>query len=656
MKGAGQTDSLFLRGDVRNYRDSIVFRWNVTGGLDYILLSESEIEIQKKVSGKYERIGLMKPLDAESWGESIPRHEIEELQANAALFTLKKLANEKNTDLFGTLRNQESINMLWANLSLQADLSPHLAKKLNLRYTHLPSNTGEEMKYRLFVRTDRALSDTLYYNLGGEINQKNPLHGFSAVGKESKVALNWVAEPKYSAYFVLKSGIDNWKPVTLNESALLVPADANKTMYYSDSVRNYRKADYSIMAIDLFGDTSYSRQISRSWGVDQTPPEPPFDMKITERKDKTLKIQWKVSDPVGDEAGFKLGVKYDRNDLYRLLSDTIYPYSQRELIVPMDTTASDFYFRLNLYDTAGNYSFGQAYHLREDHSAPAKPQGLTASVDSNGIVHLRWQHNSESDLDGYLIYFGNSLSQEISGIVNKPIRTNYYYDTLSLGLLNRKVYYTIEAVDRNFNRSGTCAPVAVLRPDTIRPVRPQIASYQSGDGVIRLKWNASSSFDVASHVVHRVDLSDRKSKKITADPGIDFLDSDVVPGKNYAYTIRATDSSGNRSDPSNEVVVGLPKLHYRAAVKVLMVEFDSVRGNVVLNWEYPDRDIDRITIYRGTKRDILSELPSTSNHIFGTTIDQNVVRGMTYFYAIKLYFTDGTETRMSPTVFIRTTD
>jgi hypothetical protein len=92
-----------------------------------------------------------------------------------------------------------------------------------------------------------------------------------------------------------------------------------------------------------------------------------------------------------------------------------------------------------------------------DGEAPNKPQGFTATAGDSKI-DVNWQANTESDLQGYLVYLDGAL------LTPTPItRTNYSI----VGLANGKTYHVnLAAVDNVGNRSlqayGYPKPFAVV--------------------------------------------------------------------------------------------------------------------------------------------------------------------------------------------------
>lgn len=63
---------------------------------------------------------------------------------------------------------------------------------------------------------------------------------------------------------------------------------------------------------------------------------------------------------------------------------------------------------------------------------------------------------------------------------------------------------------------------------------------------------------MAGYDVYR-DQADGYFKKIASgDPAPSYVDHDVSSGKSYSYYVRAVDTKGNASPPSNQVSATIP--------------------------------------------------------------------------------------------------
>lgn len=118
----------------------------------------------------------------------------------------------------------------------------------------------------------------------------------------------------------------------------------------------------------------------------------------------------------------------------------------------------------------------------------------------------------------------------------------------------------VEMNGRRFELRGELsAPATLLMADNFPPMAPTgLAAAPGAQGetpTIDLSWQASTETDLAGYNVYRREDSSesfvRITKTLALGPG--FSDATAVVGHTYTYRVTALDSSGNESQPSNEV-------------------------------------------------------------------------------------------------------
>ncbi|MBU6324545.1 MAG: hypothetical protein KJS92_03580, partial [Bacteroidetes bacterium] len=269
------------------------------------------------------------------------------------------------------------------------------------------------------------------------------------------------------------------------------------------------------------------------------------------------------------------------------------------------------------------------------------------TVNDSGIVTLRWKSNKESDLQGYLIYFSNSPKAEFSGLVNTPMEDTLFFDTLSLRMLNRDVYYGIEAVDHRMNRSGMTAMVKVLRPDTLPPVEPVFRSYQVGDSFIRLVWFPSSSIDVTNQLLTRQNSATGEIITLKFKPtDSSYTDDALEAGQLYKYNLFALDESNNRSPIGTTLELKTYRNTFLNPVKGFNAVYDSLSRVVIIRWEIPELPAKKTIIYKGSSPETVSATPIPVKEDEHEAFDLRPKTGTTY-YSVKIIFENGTQTLLS---------
>ena len=138
--------------------------------------------------------------------------------------------------------------------------------------------------------------------------------------------------------------------------------------------------------------------------------------------------------------------------------------------------------------------------------------------------------------------------------------------------LNRSYRYTVQLVEQ-VTLQGHVLEVAglpdssgvIAARDVFPPAVPlDLAAVANSDGgTIDLSWAASSDQDTAGYTVYRRDAASPEAPRRVSGtallPSPAWSDSSVKKGVHYAYSITATDESGNESARSAEVTETLPQ-------------------------------------------------------------------------------------------------
>jgi chitodextrinase len=199
------------------------------------------------------------------------------------------------------------------------------------------------------------------------------------------------------------------------------------------------------------------------------------------------------------------------------------------------------------FDRAGNRSAPSVSTcaLPPDLAAPSPPSRLVAAAGS-GQVELSWAP-SEDDVGvaGYEVLRG----EEVVATVAAP-------PAVEAGLPAREHCYRVRALDAAGNRSPPGGPACARVPDTTPPSRPEdLVAAAPGETAVVLRWQpAADDVGVAGYEVLRGEEVRARSRGPAA--GEDGLRA----ATEYCYRVRAFDSSGNRSKPSEPRCATTPDL------------------------------------------------------------------------------------------------
>ena len=176
---------------------------------------------------------------------------------------------------------------------------------------------------------------------------------------------------------------------------------------------------------------------------------------------------------------------------------------------------------------------------RADHIPPTVPAELTVTTAGDGQLDLKWRGSTDRTcLLGYRLYREEVQIGSAS--------TTTYSDS---GLSPSTYCYKVTAVDMAGNESGpgneACATV---HPDRTPPSRPgHLGARVFSPSQVHLTWQAAiDKVGVVNYQIYRDGLM---IEKITAPT---YLDIHLKMNTIYCYTVRAVDTAGNVSVPSEK--------------------------------------------------------------------------------------------------------
>jgi len=103
--------------------------------------------------------------------------------------------------------------------------------------------------------------------------------------------------------------------------------------------------------------------------------------------------------------------------------------------------------------------YGQKYTYQD--LAPKPPRNLTAAIDS-GLVHLKWNKNTEADFFRYRLYRDTvpDFIYDTTKII-AVVADSFYYDNLPEKYRAKDYYYKLTAIDSAYNQSAASEEVHV---------------------------------------------------------------------------------------------------------------------------------------------------------------------------------------------------
>lgn len=271
-------------------------------------------------------------------------------------------------------------------------------------------------------------------------------------------------------------------------------------------------------------------------------------------------------------------------------------------------------------------------------------------IDTNGVVHLRWNKNLERNIFGYRVLRANAADHEFAQLTGDVWRDTTFTDTVEVNTLTLYIYYRIAAVNNRYNHSELSPILALRRPDRVPPDAPVFTDVQVSDSAVMLKWAASTSEDMHSHVLYRrpADSASWSRLAVLSRTASEYVDKAVKQSVMYEYQIEAVDSSGLRAMALLSVQGRPYDTGVRPPVSGLNAQFDPLQNKIVLTWSYSTRKEEKFhfLIYRSAKGSPFNQfkaIPSGQQ----TFTDTELLGDGAYIYGVQVVADNGAQSRIS---------
>jgi len=291
-----------------------------------------------------------------------------------------------------------------------------------------------------------------------------------------------------------------------------------------------------------------------------------------------------------------------------------------------------------------------------DSVPPHKPVFISGEIDSLGVVTLDIELNTEKDLMGYRLFFANDDFHEFSVIregfnhldsMENSVQIQFL-DTVSLNTLTPYVYYRIKALDYNYNQSKFSEIIKVKRPDTIAPTTPVFKRVKVRMHEVELRFALSRSRDVVEQILYRKIKMEEEWEPLVKLKNEDtkYIDTNVVQGTMYTYSLRAKDDSDNYSDYA--VSVSAKPFDNGVRPIVVDIQISMEENKVMMQWEYPEKYLDVFfVVYKKDKYGTLREFRKVKEKLFSEQLTVG-----NYEYGFKAFTKDGGQSKISELISV----
>ena len=277
--------------------------------------------------------------------------------------------------------------------------------------------------------------------------------------------------------------------------------------------------------------------------------------------------------------------------------------------------------------------------LRLDRSLPVVKDLKT--INSMTEVALEWRPVIQNYVAGYRI-FRSENGKPFKLIKVIPDRYSAHYTDTDLRPNTTYVYkVSLFTKDGRVSLTNTTKPISTK--GTIQP--PVLVEVISDlPNRIKLLWRAHPNPIVTAYIVEKREVGKKHWKKVAILRNrltVEYIDTDVVPGREYAYRLRAKTFDGVVSAPSeaqNGHAKPLPKPITRINAT------DNMPKQIQITWNDPnegERKIDHYNIYSSSFKDgLYTKLASTKENSYVDHINKD---GAVRFYQVTAVDSDGLE-------------
>lgn len=490
-----------------------------------------------------------------------------------------------------------------------ADLSANAAAALGLSFYDKEVSAGHDYIYRLRLEGNKAGFgvDTvwLYVQYDGIPTPAVAVQSVSTASGHARVDVMWdkmVNAGFFTAFHVERSN-DNKNFIRLNELPLTTAMgdDQPEIHLYSDPTAEIGKTYYyRVMGITPFAELSAPGQSVAGMARDLEGPMPPKTTAV-EQRDNSFIISWEADQAniAPDATGWLVKRSISASGPFQSLHESVLPLRQRSFTDKNPVPVLTNYYRVYAVDTAGNETPGMIRAaVWVDSIPPAAPTGLTAKVDSAGIVNIYWNAGSEADLQGYRVFVRDDRNKDWYQLTSRPIVDNKFTDTVDLKSLSRSIQYTVVATDFHYNTSPYASAFTLKLPDLVAPSAPRWAPWTVEDDKVKLSWYPSASADVRAHRLVRTDDQGRLSLYRDFKPSENNFLTSIAAGLPASFALMAIDSAGNVSDTvflRNVVSVYVDKL---PAIREFRAKVVDAQKAIQLEWTYDSGFEGSFLLYR----------------------------------------------------------
>jgi uncharacterized protein len=598
-------------------------------------------------------LGNFKTLSLEEWETQLGVQDTVAAMAAQAYYGNEDTRAMKATSMSAAKQIEEQQAIRHAMGMLAADLSRNAAIGLGLYHFDESVSAGQNYIYRVIIENTGADlgadTATVVVSFTGEqfevpevVNViQNEVHG--------AVQLHWpkaINSEIFTAFHVDRSTNNkDFQRVTRRPLSSAEGEDQADYYEFTDTdVEIGKKYYYRVLGITPFAELGKKANVIEATALDFQGPPPPKSIKISQN-DASFTLDWSIPTEhiTADFAGWIVKRSLVASGPFIPIHEGVLPLKQKSFEDYQAVPLVGNYYIVCSVDKSGNEtpSFVRAA-IWTDAIPPGAPMELFATVDTAGLVNIRWMENPEIDLLGYRVFVRDDINKEWYQMTDGPIFENSYTTTVDLKSLSKSIQYTVAALDFHYNVSDFATPYTLELPDLVAPVKPRWKEWNIENDHLMMEWYGSASDDVETQ---KLLIKQNEGAWIVLQDFPTNINSYSYPlesGTSYDFALVAVDGSSNASD-----TLFLKNITHTANIKVVGIRDVNIKENtkeeaLELTWLYDGPSEVSFIIYRkALESDELEQVGT-----FDSTVQKILDKGPTAFrngfsYYIQTILADG---------------
>ncbi len=415
-------------------------------------------------------------------------------------------------------------------------------------------------------------------------------------------------------------------------SLLLFLKDSAQTSMMDTGLSNGQTYYYQITAVNAVGEGVKCAVFS---GTLASPPGPLLDLQAVS-SDSKVTLTWTAPSDNGGSPITGYTVHRSVVSGHETVLSPVTGTTYQDLNLVNGVT---YYYRVSAVNAVGEGQMSD--EVTSTPSAVLAPPTSITATPSDSSISLSWTapaNTGGSSVSSYKVYRGTTVTTLLFLV---SVTQTSYQDT---GLTNGQAYfYKISSV--NSVGEGLKSGAASATPFSI-PSVPLSLNAIGGNGGVSLGWAAPFSNGGSSILRYHIYWSESATgpwtKIDTLSAGLVYAHTGLTNGHTYYYQAAAVNAAGE--GPRTLTASATPRTVPSAPV------FDSATGgvgSVTLAWAAPLADggsaLTKYSVYRGTSsgsETFLRDAGPTT-----TMVDSSVLAGMTYFYHVTAWNSQGESLR-----------